>query len=167
MLQATDDDLSAPAADHHEPALGLVSPVTGLANDYLNVFNEILLLLEFLPTMPEMTEEALAWRPRTYVEHFEQSTLPDAQHALQAYANVDPGLQKKFESVLSRLNQIVFDAQTVLARESTGPDYPESIVESCEATAEAMRVGLAYANRLINEGGSSSAGASRSRNKNN
>lgn len=166
MLQATDDDFSAPAADLHEPTLGLVSPVTGLANDYLNVFNEILLVLEFLPSMPEMTEEALAWRPRTYVEHFERSTLPDAQHALQAYANIDARLRKKFDSVLSRLNEIVADAQETLARASEGPDYPELIVASCEATADAMRVGLAYANRLINEG-SSSAGASRSRSKTN
>jgi hypothetical protein len=168
MLQATDDHNSAPAAEIaeiQESGLSLVSPVTGLANDYLNVFNEVLLLLEFLPTMPEMTDEALAWQPRTYLEHFEQSTLPSAKLALGAYANVDPGLRKKFEAILSRLNQIVLDAQRTIARESDGPDYPDSIAESCEATAEAMRVGLAYANRLINEGGPSSAGAARSRNK--
>jgi hypothetical protein len=165
MLQAKDDHISAPAADFHEPELGIVSPVTGLANDYLNVFNEILLLLEFLPTMPEMTEDALAWQPRTYEEHFEQSTLPGAKHALEVYARVDPALRKKFESVLSRLTEIVLDAQRTLARESAGPDYPDTIVGSCETTAEAMRVGLAYANRLINEGGPSSAGSSRARNK--
>jgi hypothetical protein len=165
MLQLKDDDFSAPAPIS-EPVLGIVNPTTGLANDYLNVFNEILLLLEFLPTMPEMTEEALAWQPRTYSEYFEQSTLPDAKHALEAYDKVDPALRKKFESVLSRLTQIVIDAQRTLAEESTRPDYPDSIVGSCEATAEQMRIGLAYVNRLINEGGPSSAGASRSRNKN-
>jgi len=163
MLQAKDDDISAPAPIP-EAALGIINPVTGLANDYLNVFNEILLLLEFLPTMPEMTEEALAWQPRSYMEYFEASTLPDAKHALAAYENVDPALRKKFESVLTRLNEIVVDAQKTLAAESTGPDYPDSIVGSCEATAEQMRIGLAYVNRLINEG-TSSAGASRSRNK--
>lgn len=165
MLQLKDDDFSAPAPIP-EPALGLVNPTTGLANDYLNVFNEILLLLEFLPTMPEMTEEALAWQPRTYTEYFAASTLPDAKHALEAYETVDPALRKKFESVLTRLNEIVVDAQRTLAEESTRPDYPDSIVGSCEATAEQMRIGLAYVNRLINEGGPSSAGASRSRNKN-
>jgi hypothetical protein len=164
MLQVKDDDFSAPAPIP-EPVLGIVNPTTGLANDYLNVFNEILLVLEFLPTMPEMTEEALAWQPRTYSEYFEQSTLPDARHALEAYATVDPALRKKFESVLSRLTQIVTDAQRTLAAESTRPDYPDTIVESCEATAEQMRIGLAYVNRLINEGGPSSAGASRARNK--
>jgi hypothetical protein len=165
MLNATEDEFSAPAAGIQEFALGIVNPTTGLANDYLNVFNEILLLLEFLPTMPEMTEEALAWQPKTYLEYFEQSTLPDARHALDAYAHVDPALRRKFESVLSRLTQIVIDAQRTVAAESTRPDYPDSIVESCEATAEQIRIGLSYVNRLVNEGGPSSAGAARSRNK--
>ena len=64
-------------------AAGLVNPSTGLANDYLNVFSEILLLLEFLPEMPEMTDDALAWRPRGYCEYFEQSPLPGARDALR------------------------------------------------------------------------------------
>jgi len=165
MLQAKEDDISPPAGGASEPALGIVNPTTGLANDYLNVFNEVLLLLEFLPTMPEMTEEALAWQPRTYSEYFQQSTLPGAKYALAAYEDVDPVLRKKFESVLTRLIQIVTDAQRTLAAESSRPDYPDCIVGSCEATAEQMRIGLAYVNRLINEGGPSSAGASRSRNK--
>jgi hypothetical protein len=165
MLQEKEDDIAASATPVCELALGLVNPTSGLANDYLNVFNEILLLLEFLPTMPEMTEEALAWQPRTYLEHFEQSTLPGAKHALQAYSSVDPALRKKFESVLLRLNQIVIDTQRTLAEEQNGPDYPDSIVASCETTAEAMRIGLAYVNRLINEGVTSSAGSSRARNK--
>jgi hypothetical protein len=135
-----------------ERALSLVNPSTGLANDYLNVFNEILLVLEFLPTMPEMTDEALAWQPRSYCEYFEKSNIPGAVHALQAYDMVDPDVRRKFESILGRLTQIVIEAQQTLAVESVRPDYPESIAESCEKTAEAMRVGLAYVSRLINEG---------------
>jgi hypothetical protein len=135
-----------------EEALSIVNPSTGLANDYLNVFNEILLVLEFLPSMPEMTDEALAWQPRSYCEYFERSNIPGARHALQAYDMVDPGVRRKFESVLGRLTQIVVEAQKTLAAESGSPDYPESITLSCEKTAEAMRVGLAYVSRLINEG---------------
>ena len=125
---------------------------SGLANDYLNVFNEIMLLLEFLPTMPEMTDEALAWQFRSYPEYFRQSTLPGADHALRAYDRVDPALRKKFESVLHRLNEIVLGTQRTVAQESARPEYPDCIVKHCEDTAEAMRIGLAYVNRLINEG---------------
>jgi hypothetical protein len=140
--------------DHHggDPGLGLVSPVTGLANDYLNMFNEILLVLEFLPTMPEMTEEALAWRPRSYREYFQQSPLPGAREAARRYDKVDPALRARFESLLKRLNDIALDAQARVAEEMNSPNFPESIVEPCEATAEAMRAGLGYVARLINEG---------------
>ena len=34
----------------------------------------------------------------------------------------------------------------------SGPNFPESIAEPCETTAEAMRAGLAYVARLINKG---------------
>jgi hypothetical protein len=135
-----------------EPHLSLVNPSTGLANDYLNVFNEILLVLEFLPSMPEMTDEALAWQPKGYCEYYEKSTLPGARQALQAYDRVDPVTRSRFEAVLARLTEIVVQAQQTLAVESGRPEYPDSIAKSCEQTAEAMRAGLSYVSRLINEG---------------
>jgi hypothetical protein len=135
-----------------ESPLSLVNPATGLANDYLNIFNEILLVLEFLPSMPEMTDEALAWQPRSYCEYYEESSLPGARQALQAYDRVDPVTRSKFEAILARLIEIVVQAQQRLAVESGRPEYPDSIAKSCEQTAEAMRVGLSYVSRLINEG---------------
>jgi hypothetical protein len=138
-----------------EDALGMVNPLTGLANDYLNVYNEILLLREFLPSMPEMTDDALAWRPRGYCEYFEQSSIPGARDALHAYDKLDPGVRAHFEAILARLTEIAVSAQNTLAEEFGGPDYPNSIAKSCEETAEVMRAGLAYVARLINEGGTS------------
>jgi hypothetical protein len=142
----------APSASG-EAELSLVNPSTGLANDYLNVYNEILLLLEFLPSMPEMTDDALAWQPRGYCEYFEQSSIPGARDALHAYDKVDPDVRAHFESILGRLTEIAVEAQRTLAEEFGRPDYPDSIAKSCEETAEVMRVGLAYVARLINEGG--------------
>lgn len=52
-----------------ERAASLVNPASGIANDYLNHFNEVLLLIENLPTLlPEMLDELLEWRPVTYRE---------------------------------------------------------------------------------------------------
>ena len=135
-----------------EPSFSLINPSTGLANDYLNVFNEILLVLEFLPSMPEMTDEALAWQPRGYCEYYQQSSLPGARQALLAYDRVDPVMRRRFEAVLARLTEIVVQAQRTLAAESGRPEYPDSIAQSCAQTAEAMRAGLSYVSRLINEG---------------
>ena len=40
-----------------------VHPDTGLATDYLNHFNEVVMLLEMLPDMPDFAEDVLAWEP--------------------------------------------------------------------------------------------------------
>jgi len=156
-----------PSGASDDTVLSLVNPLTGLANDYLNVYNEILLLLEFLPSMPEMTDDALAWQPRGYCEYFEQSSIPGARDALHAYDKLDPGVRAHFEAILARLTEIAVSAQNTLAEEFGRPDYPDSIAKSCEETAEVMRAGLAYVARLINEGRSTATSKSARSAKNN
>lgn len=152
-LKTLDDQQKAsPDQQFRDALIGLVNPSTGLANDYLNVFNEILLLIEFLPTMPEMTDEALAWRPRGYLEYFEQSPLPGAQEVMQAYARVDPEVRVHFETILARLTEMVTEALEKVSAEQASPDYPDTIAKSCEDTALAMRSHLGLIMVLINEG---------------
>src|SRR5262249_33673402 len=43
-----------------------INPRTGLATDYLNHFNEAIMLLEMIPDMPECAEDFLSWRPLSY-----------------------------------------------------------------------------------------------------
>ena len=50
-----------------------INPRTGLATDYLNHFNEAVMLLEMIPDMPECAEDFLGWQPLTYREHFTAS----------------------------------------------------------------------------------------------
>ena len=38
-----------------------INPQTGLATDYLNHFNEVMMLLEMLPDMPDCAEDVLEW----------------------------------------------------------------------------------------------------------
>ena len=38
-----------------------INPRTGLATDYLNHFNEAIMLLEMIPDMPECAEDFLLW----------------------------------------------------------------------------------------------------------
>ena len=52
-----------------------INPKTGLATDYLNHFNEAIMLLEMIPSMPECTGDFLAWEPLSYAEHFIASQL--------------------------------------------------------------------------------------------
>jgi hypothetical protein len=133
---------------------GYINPSSGLANDYLNVFNEILLVLEMLPDMGEMAEEVAAWQPRTYCEYLAASSLPGAKGALDAYRHIDPMLKSSFEAVCSRLLDIGGKAQAKIAEATSDADFPASVASYCEQTAEIMRIGLSYATRLINDGAS-------------
>ena len=50
-----------------------IVPSTGLATDYLNVFNEAVMLFGLLSDMPDMIEELRNWQPMSYEKHFARS----------------------------------------------------------------------------------------------
>src|SRR3546814_2388545 len=60
---------------------------TLLATDYLNHFNEIIMLLEMVPSMPECYRDAVEWRPKSYAQHFRDSCFSDAELAILASEN--------------------------------------------------------------------------------
>ena len=84
-------------------AAALVNPVSGLANDFLNVYNEILMLIELLPTMPDLIDDVRAWRPASYRAYFMQSQLPGRQEAIEAYNALEPRFRAVFEDHVERL----------------------------------------------------------------
>ncbi len=84
-----------------------ISSQTLLATDYLNHFNEIVMLLEMIPSMPEIIEEAKAWEPRSYQEHFRDSSFSDAELAVEAYDHVPSKFRQPFEDVVATMNKLV------------------------------------------------------------
>src|ERR1700688_3328383 len=73
-----------------------INPRTGLATDYLNHFNEAIMLLEMIPDMPECAEEFLQWQPRSYSEHFAASNFRARELAIQAYDSANPQIRTEF-----------------------------------------------------------------------
>src|SRR5689334_25379409 len=67
-----------------------INPSTGLATDYLNHFNEAVMLLEMIPDIPECAEDFLGWNPLTYRQHFMASNFKARDLAIQAYDSTDP-----------------------------------------------------------------------------
>lgn len=80
-----------------------VNPGTCLATDYLNVFNEALMLLGLAGEMPEVLEDLSAWRPVSYEAHFAASGFAAKDTILAAYACADPGLRGAFEAASDAL----------------------------------------------------------------
>ena len=97
--QASDTTADDVGGDLETRAKALVNPTSGLANDYLNIFNELVMLVEQLPEIPEFADDILAWRPRSYEEYFRQSNLPGRQGALDAYARLERSFRDEFEAV--------------------------------------------------------------------
>jgi hypothetical protein len=84
-----------------------IDPQTLLATDYLNHFNEIVMLLELIPDMPECLEDAEDWQPKTYQDHFRESQFRDRDLAVEAYEHVPHCYREPFDDVVSQMNRIV------------------------------------------------------------
>ena len=61
-----------------------INTSTLLATDYLNHFNEVIMLIEMVPDMTDIIEDVLAWQPRPYVQHFADSGFQDQDLAIEA-----------------------------------------------------------------------------------
>src|ERR1700727_412895 len=109
-----------------------INPRTGLATDYLNHFNEAVMLLEMIPDMPECAEDFLTWKPLSYAEHFTASNFKARDLAIEAYNTANARIRTDFDnitgaitSILSAVSEAMRDAQqdktrARLAEQATG-----------------------------------------------
>ena len=133
----------------------LVNPSSGIANDYLNQYNEILLLVENLPILlPEMIEELLAWKPRNYEEYFQSSPLVGGHLAIGIYKALDRSFREKFEAQIAKLNVLARKAVTVIGNQQHGSEEmrPEDIESFCEELSAKLRAEIEKAVDLVNHG---------------
>ena len=79
---------------------------TLLATDYLNHLNEIIMLLGMIPSMPECLEDAHAWKPKTYIQHFQDSSFAEKDLAIFAYENAPDRYRRPFESTIAHINDL-------------------------------------------------------------
>jgi hypothetical protein len=84
-----------------------INPRTGLATDYLNHFNEAIMLLEMIPDMPECADDFLQWRPLSYPEHFIASNFKARDLAISAYETADPEIRAEFDSITGTMTNIL------------------------------------------------------------
>ncbi len=92
-----------------------INPQTGLATDYLNHFNEIIMMLELLPTMPDCMDDVLEWGPLSYTEHFEHSVFADRDLAVEAYRNAKADVKRHFESLVHDIDGQIISIQALVA----------------------------------------------------
>jgi hypothetical protein len=84
-----------------------INPRTGLATDYLNHFNEAIMLLEMIPDMPDCAEDFLTWQPLSYRAHFAASNFRARELAVAAYDSADPAIRREFDSITAAMTSIL------------------------------------------------------------
>jgi len=84
-----------------------ISETTLLATDYLNHFNEIIMLFEMVPDMPEILEDCKEWAPKSYADHFHDSTFKDKELAVEAYEAVPTKFRQPFEDTIGQMDRLV------------------------------------------------------------
>lgn len=84
-----------------------INPRTGLATDYLNHFNEAIMLLELVPDMPDCYELFLEWQPLSYAEHFIKSNFKARDLAIAAYEAARPEVRSEFDALVANMTSIL------------------------------------------------------------
>jgi len=99
-----------------------ISPVTLLATDYLNHFNEIIMMLELVVDQPEMLEEARAWKPLGYAEHFRFSQFVERDLAIEVYDLIPGTVRGRLEDLVAQTHARVAAAIAELSDCAAGGD---------------------------------------------
>lgn len=117
-----------------------VNAETLLSTDYLNHFNEIAMLIEMAPSMPECLDDIRAWRPKTYAEHFHDSNFADRDLAILAYDNAPSQHREPFDRTIERMNEAVAAAVRELgaAIEAGAPERIEAVAQSAARRLHAL-----------------------------
>jgi hypothetical protein len=136
-------------------ASNLVNPASGIANDFLNQYNEILLLVENLPVLiPEMVEELMAWKPKNYREYFETSPLPGGDIAIKIYQSLNPSFRNLFEAHVQSINAFANTAISVIGdQQHATHDLSHEYIEAfCSEISKILRAEIEKANDFVNHG---------------
>jgi len=95
---------------------------TLLATDYLNHFNEIIMLLGLVADMPECLEDALQWAPKPYEKHFSDSGFQDKALAILAYENAPRRYREPFDHLVTQMDTTVLSALTRIQQATSDGD---------------------------------------------
>lgn len=125
-----------------------VNAQTFLATDYLNHFNEVVMLLGMLGDMPEMFEDVAAWTPKSYVEHFHSSSIADKDLAIAAYALAPACYRVPFDATIAQAERVVVQAVALIGPALDSGDTERAVLAG-EATSRILQKLIDVASGII------------------
>ena len=125
-----------------------INPMTRLATDYLNHFNNVVMLLDLISAMPECAQEVLDWKPLDYPSYFAVSHFRQRDLAIAAYYAAEPCVRGHFNGLVCEMNAAMAAAQGLLAAHS--PADPETDYRLRQIVRGQLRPLLAEASGVVN-----------------
>jgi len=126
-----------------------INAVTLLATDYLNHFNEFVMLLDLVAESPELRDMLCDWEPKSYIAHFAESGFSDKELAIEAYALSPPAYRDPFDDAARRLDRLIGSVQEELKTLADDAD-PERVSVAVSASATEIRRLVDVAGAVIN-----------------
>jgi len=123
-----------------------INPATGLATDYLNHFNEAIMLLEMLSSCPDCLDDVLQWQPMSYREHFAASRFKGRDMAIAAYDAADSSRRSCLDTLAGTMTAVLEATRAALASDMT----PKAAGALADRAAALLRPLVARAGAVIN-----------------
>ena len=151
--------LSSAALTPERLAAANINPSSYLATDYLNHFNEVVMLMEMVPDMPDMAADVMDWEPLGYAEHFERSVFKEKALAIAAYRAAPRASRAGLEAIVAELDARITDAQILLAGVNPSSPMDPAIADRLMTTiVTELRPAIDRASAIINAHGADEPG---------
>ncbi len=134
------DILTTSRPSKQDMAQANVNPKTGLATDYLNLFNEYIMLAEAIGFGSLEIEELDEWKPIDYESHFVQTGFVGVKIVLSAYQNLDMKIKTQFESATNILIALIENHKNSPFAPLDGIKHQRDIIEAIIAGSEPIKI---------------------------
>ena len=132
--------------DPAQLAAANINPATGLATDYLNHFNEAIMMLDLVPTMPACIEDLMQWRVMSYREHFLSTHQKNRDLVLAAYEQADPRAKRALDELTESMDVIL-----TICCDALNLDLSSRVVDAlAQEAASQLKPLVARAGAVIN-----------------
>lgn len=125
-----------------------INPHTRLATDYLNHFNDVVMMLELVPDMPDCAEDVVDWAPVGYDDYFRNSHFRERDLAVLAWEHADTEVRSEFEATITHLDCAMAEAID-LARGYDGTD-PVRAMRLRDLVGGRLKPLIATASAIVN-----------------
>ncbi|MCL2469348.1 MAG: hypothetical protein FWF24_03850 [Alphaproteobacteria bacterium] len=91
-----------------------IDPRSLLSTDYFNHFNEAVMLLGMVADMPEILDDLDRWQFKSYVEHFQDSSLGFASLAIECYDVAPAETRERFDRAVQQMGMLIDETRRQL-----------------------------------------------------